>query len=90
MAQREALSQVRISVRNLVEFVMRSGDLDDRRMAGAKKGGYAGRKPSAPEDPAQDGLGLSGRVSLKHTVKRIRLSFSLRDGPMGSSQSPAE
>ena len=44
MAQREALSQVRISVRNLVEFVMRSGDLDDRRM----------------------------------------------DGPMGSSQSPAE
>lgn len=37
MAQREALSQVRISVRNLVEFVMRSGDLDDRRMAGAKK-----------------------------------------------------
>ena len=44
MAQREALSQVRISVRNLVEFVMRSGDLDDRRMAGAKKGGYAGRE----------------------------------------------
>ncbi|MFR2781578.1 MAG: hypothetical protein ACLTBL_11560 [Clostridium sp.] len=37
MAQREALSQVRISVRNLVEFVMRSGDLDDRRMAGAKR-----------------------------------------------------
>ena len=65
MAQREALSQVRISVRNLVEFVMRSGDLDDRRMAGAKKGGYAGRKPSAPEDPAQDGLGLSGRGKLK-------------------------
>ena len=37
MAQREALSQVRISVRNLVEFVMRTGDLYDRRMSGAKK-----------------------------------------------------
>ena len=49
MAQREALSQVRISVRNLVEFVMRSGDL---------------------EDPAQDGLGLSGRGKLKAYSKR--------------------
>ena len=29
--------QIRISVRNLVEFVMRSGDLDNRRTAGAKK-----------------------------------------------------
>ena len=28
--------QIRISVRNLVEFVMRSGDLDNRRTAGAK------------------------------------------------------
>ena len=37
MAQQESLSLVRISVRNLVEFVMRSGDLDDRRTAGARK-----------------------------------------------------
>lgn len=70
MAQREALSQVRISVRNLVEFVMRSGDLDDRRMAGAKKEAMqAGSRP-APEDPAQDGLGLSGRGKLKAYSKR--------------------
>ena len=66
MAQREALSQVRISVRNLVEFVMRSGDLDDRRMAGAKKEAMQ----AAPEDPAQDGLGLSGRGKLKAYSKR--------------------
>ena len=28
---------IKISVRNLVEFVMRSGDLDNRRTAGAEK-----------------------------------------------------
>ena len=31
------LETIRISVRNLVEFVMRSGDLDNRRSQGAKK-----------------------------------------------------
>ena len=38
--------QIRISVRNLVEFVMRSGDLDNRRTAGAKKEAMQ----TAPED----------------------------------------
>ena len=31
---------IRISVRNLVEFVMRSGDLDNRRLTGAEKEKY--------------------------------------------------
>ena len=30
-------AQIRISVRNLVEFVLRSGDLDNRKTAGAHK-----------------------------------------------------
>ena len=29
--------QIRISVRELVEFVLNSGDIDNRRTAGAKK-----------------------------------------------------
>ena len=29
--------QIRISVRNLVEFVLRSGDIDNRRTAGAQR-----------------------------------------------------
>ena len=33
----EAQSKIRISVRNLVEFVLRSGDLDNRRSQGGKK-----------------------------------------------------
>ena len=38
---------VRISVRNLVEFILRSGDLDNRRTAGAKKEAMlaGGRRP---------------------------------------------
>lgn len=90
MAQREALSQVRISVRNLVEFVMRSGDLDDRRMAGAKKEAMQAGSRLHRKIQRRMGSDYQAEVSLKHTVKRIRLSFSLRDGPMGSSQSPAE
>ncbi len=35
--EERSLSVIRISVRNLVEFVLRSGDLDNRRTAGAKK-----------------------------------------------------
>lgn len=35
--QTQAQPPIKISVRNLVEFVMRSGDLDNRRTAGAKK-----------------------------------------------------
>ncbi len=85
----EALSQVRISVRNLVEFVMRSGDLDDRRMAGAKKEAMQAGSLLHRKIQRRMGSDYQAEVSLKHTVKRIRLSFSLRDGPMGSSQSPA-
>ena len=33
----EGREQVKVSVRNLVEFVLRSGDIDNRRTAGARK-----------------------------------------------------
>ena len=33
----EGREQVKVSVRNLVEFVLRSGDIDNRRTAGAQK-----------------------------------------------------
>ena len=66
--EERSLSVIRISVRNLVEFVLRSGDLDNRRTAGAKKeamqaGGRLHRK-------IQKRMGSEYRaeVSLKHTV----------------------
>ena len=33
----ESRRQMKISVRNLVEFVLRSGDIDNRRTSGAQK-----------------------------------------------------
>ncbi len=66
---------VRISVRSLVEFILRSGDLDNRRTAGAKKeamlaGGRLHRK-------IQKAMGADYRaeVSLKSLVRRDELSF---------------
>ena len=57
----EAQSKIRISVRNLVEFVLRSGDLDNRRSQGGKKRGYAGGEQAAQKDPETHGSGLPFR-----------------------------
>ncbi len=48
--QTQAQPPIRISVRNLVEFVMRNGDLDNRRTARGKERGHAGRKQASPQD----------------------------------------
>ena len=66
--EERSLSVIRISVRNLVEFVLRSGDLDNRRTAGAKKeamqaGGRLHRKIQM-----RMGSEYRAEVSLKHTV----------------------
>jgi len=60
--------QVRISVRNLVEFVLRSGDIDNRHSAGAQKeamlaGGRIHRKIQK-----RMGANYRAEVPLKHTV----------------------
>ena len=61
--------QIRISVRNLVEFVMRSGDLDNRRTAGAKK--EAMQAGSRLHRKIQKRMGTSYRseVMLRHQVQ---------------------
>lgn len=60
---------VRISVRNLVEFVLRSGDIDNRRSAGAQKeamlaGGRIHRKIQK-----RMGANYRAEVPLKHRVE---------------------
>ena len=56
---------IRISVRNLVEFVLRSGDIDNRRSGNAQKDAMlaGGRDPQ--EDPEADGIRLPGGGPLK-------------------------
>lgn len=61
--------QVRISVRNLVEFVLRSGDIDNRHSAGAQKeamlaGGRIHRKIQKRMES-----NYRAEVPLKHTVE---------------------
>ena len=56
---------IRLSVRNLVEFILKEGDIDNRISGTLDKdamlmGGRLHRK-----DPAYDGLKLSGRSFLK-------------------------
>lgn len=65
----EIQEQIRISVRNLVEFVLRSGDLDNRRTAGAKK--EAMQAGSRLHRKIQKRMGSSYRaeVNLKHQVQ---------------------
>jgi len=60
---------IRISVRNLVEFVLRSGDIDNRRSGNAQKdamqaGGRLHRKIQK-----RMGSGYHAEVSLKHEVQ---------------------
>lgn len=64
----EKKRQVRISVRNLVEFVLRSGDIDNRHSASVRKdamlaGGRIHRKIQK-----RMGSGYRAEVPLKHTV----------------------
>ena len=42
---------IRISVRSLVEFILRSGDIDNRTGSGVDTGGYAGGRTGSQEDP---------------------------------------
>ena len=60
---------IRISVRNLVEFVLRSGDIDNRRSGNAQKdamlaGGRIHRKIQK-----RMGSGYRAEVPLKHEVQ---------------------
>ena len=63
---------VKISVRNLVEFILREGDIDQRRTAGADK---------EQKDPKTDGIGLPCRSTFENGsfVRRIH-TLSRRKG----------
>ncbi len=69
MEEEREQAVIRISVRDLVEFVMREGDIDNRRTAGAKR--EAMQAGSRLHRKLQRGMGASYRaeVSLKHYVE---------------------
>ena len=49
---------IHISVRNLVEFILRSGDIDNRKAVAPENAMQEGSRYS-PHDPAENGVRLS-------------------------------
>ena len=62
-------AQIRISVRNLVEFVLRSGDLDNRKTAGAHKEAMQAGTRLHKKIQKKMGAGYEAEVALKHQVQ---------------------
>lgn len=89
MAQQESLSLVRISVRNLVEFVMRSGDLDDRRTAGARKEAMQAGSRLHRKIQRRMGAGYQAEVILKHGVKEDEFELLIEGRADGIITEPA-
>lgn len=61
-------NNIRLSVRNLVEFVLRSGDLDNRRSASADRDAMAAGSRLHKKIQKRMGANYQAEVSLKHTV----------------------
>lgn len=61
--------QVRISVRNLVEFVLRSGDIDNRHSAGAKKEAMLAGSRIHRKIQKRMGSNYRAEVPLRYTVE---------------------
>ncbi len=71
------METIRISVRNLVEFVMRSGDLDNRRSQGAKKEAMQAGSRLHRKIQKRMGADYRAEVALKHLVREDEFSILL-------------
>ncbi|MBT9780134.1 ATP-dependent DNA helicase [Clostridium sp. MCC353] len=59
---------IKLSVRNLVEFVLRCGDLDNRRLAGAQKDAMQAGSRLHRKIQKRMGADYKAEVALRHTV----------------------
>lgn len=67
--------EIRVSVRNLVEFVLRSGDLDNRHTAGNQKEAMQAGSRLHRKIQKRMGAGYRAEVSLKHKVEEDGFSL---------------
>ena len=63
-------STIRISVRNLVEFVMRGGDIDNRRTSAAEKDAMQAGSRMHRKIQKRQGADYHAEVSMKHRVEQ--------------------
>lgn len=75
----------RISVRNLVEFILRSGDLDSRRGTMDKEAMLKGSRLHRKLQKQMDG-DYRAEVALKRESSYEDLSIQVKAGPMAFSQ----
>ena len=61
--------KIKISVRNLVEFVLRSGDLDNRRTSGAQKEAMQEGSRIHRKIQKRMGSGYQAEVGMKFAVE---------------------
>ena len=81
---------IRISVRNLVEFVIRSGDIDNRRTAGAEKDAMQAGSRIHRKLQKKMGADYRPEVVLRHTVEMDGYQIVLEGRADGVIESPAE
>lgn len=73
----EKKTSIRISVRNLVEFVMRSGDLDNRRTSGAEKDAMQAGSRIHRKIQKRMGADYQAEVTFRHQVDEGEFSLDI-------------
>lgn len=86
----EQKSSIRISVRNLVEFVMRSGDLDNRRMSGAEKDAMQAGTRIHRKIQRRMGADYQAEVSMKHVVDEGEFQIAIEGRADGVIVRPSD
>lgn len=86
---REPQSLIRISVRNLVEFVMRKGDLDNRRTSGKEKEAMQAGSRLHRKIQKRMGPDYQAEVSLKHRVEEELFSIQVEGRADGVLTEPS-
>ena len=81
---------IRISVRNLVEFVIRSGDIDNRRTAGAEKDAMQAGSRIHRKLQKRMGADYRPEVVLRHTVEMDGYQILLEGRADGVIELPTE
>ena len=80
---------IKLSVRNLVEFVLRGGDLDNRRLAGAQKDAMQAGSKLHRKIQKRMGADYKAEVALRHTVDEDEYEIVLGGRADGVIQRPS-
>ncbi|MDO5408996.1 MAG: ATP-dependent DNA helicase [Lachnospiraceae bacterium] len=72
---KQSSDTIRISVRNLVEFIFRSGDIDNRRSGAKEKQAMEAGSRLHRKIQKQMGSSYESEVTLRHTVKRAQFGI---------------